>query len=48
MIEYRFSPEDDELDDYEESAHISVDDDWKKLKDSTVSPDLFRLRRTHR
>jgi 3-oxoacyl-[acyl-carrier protein] reductase len=27
---------------------ISVDDDWKKLKDSTVSPDLFRLRRTHR
>jgi len=27
---------------------ISVDDDWKKLRDSNVSPDLFRLRRTQR
>lgn len=27
---------------------ISVEDDWKKLRDSTVSPDLFRLRRTQR
>jgi NAD(P)-dependent dehydrogenase (short-subunit alcohol dehydrogenase family) len=27
---------------------ISVDDDWKKLKDSTVNPDLYRLRRTQR
>ena len=27
---------------------ISVDDDWKKLRDSSVSPDLFRLRRTQR
>jgi NAD(P)-dependent dehydrogenase (short-subunit alcohol dehydrogenase family) len=27
---------------------IGVDDDWKKLKDSTASPDVYRLRRTHR
>jgi NAD(P)-dependent dehydrogenase (short-subunit alcohol dehydrogenase family) len=27
---------------------VSVDDDWKKLKDSTVNPDLYRLRRTQR
>jgi len=27
---------------------ISVEDDWKKLRDSSVSPDLFRLRRTQR
>jgi 3-oxoacyl-[acyl-carrier protein] reductase len=28
--------------------YISVEDDWKKLRDSSVNPDLFRLRRTHR
>ena len=34
----------------EESNHISgrligVNDDWKKLKEKTISPELFRLRR---
>jgi len=27
---------------------ISIDDDWKKLKESTANPDLYRLRRTQR
>ena len=27
MIEYRLSPEDDELDDFEEGAELSLDDD---------------------
>jgi hypothetical protein len=25
---------------------IHVDDDWKKLKDRTISAELYRLRRT--
>ena len=37
----------------EQSNHVSgrlihVQDDWRKLKDKTVSPDLFRLRRVQR
>jgi len=37
----------------EQSNHISgrlisVQDDWKKLRDKTVSPELYRLRRAQK